>query len=149
MTLVKRYYWKIDGLVSLFLSKDEMLHNPDDDYIIITFHDSIFSLNKKNHSIDNNWLEHKFDNKKNKKSKMQIPIFRVACCVCFLAIFQVWNHTVFFVFQKVIIYSSSGISNLGTKFQYKPTEALWAKYGVLCVIWSSIIVQPLIRLCDL
>merc|ERR1711997_1307274 len=31
-----------------------------------------------------------FKRKRTKKSKMQIPIFRVACSVCFLAIFQVF-----------------------------------------------------------
>ena len=54
-----------------------MLHNPDDDYIIITFHDAIFSLDKKNHSIDNNWSEKKFYNKNEQKSKMQIPFFSI------------------------------------------------------------------------
>ena len=52
-----------------------MLHNPDDDYIIITFHDAIFSLDKENHSIDNNWSENKFYNKNEQKKQNANPIF--------------------------------------------------------------------------
>ena len=46
-----------------------MLHNPDDDYIIITFHDAIFSLDKKITRLIVIDQKRSFITKTNKKAK--------------------------------------------------------------------------------